>query len=92
MPILSSRGGPFIAYFLSMKCLIAARFTGLIALLAVLPAVTFAHPGHDGGHDLTWDFGHDLGHVHYGQALVFGLLVIGAAVGLAKLAARYFRR
>lgn len=71
-----------------MKRLITTRSTLLITLLAGLPAVASAHPGHDGGHELTWDFGNGLGHVHYGQALVFGLLVVGAAVAIAKLAKR----
>jgi urease accessory protein len=68
-----------------------SRFSRLIALLAVLPAIASAHPGHDGGHDLTWDFGNGLGHVHYGQALLVGLLLVGAGVGIAKLAARFFK-
>ena len=67
------------------------RFSRLISLLAALPAVASAHPGHDGGHDLTWDFGSGLGHVHYGQALLVGLLLVGVAVGFAKLAARFFK-
>ncbi len=26
------------------------------------PSVVFAHPGHDGGHDLTWDFAGEVTH------------------------------
>ena len=74
-----------------MNHLPLSRFSRLIALLAVVPAIASAHPGHDGGHDLTWDFGPGLGHVHYGQALLVGLLLVGAAVGIAKLAARFFK-
>ena len=32
-----------------------------IALFAV-PALAFAHPGHDGDHDFVWDFGHFVTH------------------------------
>ena len=74
-----------------MNVLHSSRFSRLIALLAAVPALASAHPGHDGGHDLTWDFGSGLGHVHYGQALLVGLLLVGVAVGIAKLAARFFK-
>ena len=74
-----------------MKRLTLPRFSRLIALLAAVPVIASAHPGHDGGHDLTWDFGSGLGHVHYGQALLVGLLLVGAGVGIAKLAARFFK-
>jgi urease accessory protein len=74
-----------------MKRLNPTRFYCLIALLAAVPAIASAHPGHDGGHDLTWDFGSGLGHVHYGQAVLVGLLLVGAGVGIAKLAARFFK-
>jgi urease accessory protein len=74
-----------------MNRITLSRFSRLIALLAAVPALASAHPGHDGGHDLTWDFGGGLGHVHYGQALLVGLLLVGVAVGIAKLAARFFK-
>ena len=77
MRILSSRRGPFFAYLLPMKRLISARFTGLIALLAVLPAVAFAHPGHDGGHDLTWDFSGGFGHPISGLDHVLAMVAVG---------------
>jgi hypothetical protein len=84
--ILTCLRGPFFAHLLPVNRLSTSRFSRLIALLAVLPAIASAHPGHDGGHDLTWDFGNGLGHVHYGQALL-----VGAGVGIAKLAARFFK-
>ena len=68
-----------------------ARLYRLISLLTALPAVASAHPGHDGGHDLTWDFG-SLGHVHYGPMLVASVLLVGAAIVIAKLAAQHFSR
>ena len=68
-----------------------SRFSQSITLLAALPAIASAHPGHAGGHDLTWDFGSGLGHVHYGQALIAGILLVGAVVGIAKLRAKFFR-
>ncbi len=35
----------------------------LLALAALLvPLAAFAHPGHDGEHDITWDFGHFISH------------------------------
>ena len=70
-----------------MKLLRPAASPRLLALFAALPTIASAHPGHDGGHELTWDFG-SLGHVHYGPLLVGGLLLIGAVVVIAKLAAR----
>jgi hypothetical protein len=70
-----------------MKLSRLAYFPRLLVLIAALPAIASAHPGHDGGHDLTWDFG-SLGHVHYGPMLVGGLLLIGAVVVIAKLATR----
>ena len=66
------------------------RFTSaprLLALFAALPAIASAHPGHDGGHDLTWDFG-SLGHIHYGPMLIAGLLLVGSVAVIAKLASR----
>ena len=70
-----------------MKLLRLTAAPRLLALFAVLPAIASAHPGHDGGHDLTWDFG-SLGHVHYGPMLVGGLLLVGAVVVIAKLSTR----
>jgi hydrogenase/urease accessory protein HupE len=37
------------------------RFLPLAGLLAA-PALAFAHPGHEGGHDFEWDFGHFASH------------------------------
>ena len=70
-----------------MKRLLPSASPRLLALFAALPAIASAHPGHDGGHELTWDFG-SLGHVHYAPMLVGGLLLVGAVVVIAKLATR----
>jgi hypothetical protein len=45
-----------------------------------------AHPGHDGEHDVTWDFGHLAAHP---LATVVCFAVIVAAVGLVILAVRW---
>ena len=63
------------------------RICRSISLLTALPSIASAHPGHDGGHDLTWDFG-SLGHVHYGPMIVASLVLVGAILLIAKLAAR----
>jgi hypothetical protein len=34
----------------------------LTTVLLAAPVVARAHPGHDGGHDLEWDFGHFASH------------------------------
>ena len=47
----------------------------LIALFAV-PALAFAHPGHDGDHDFGWDFEHLVTHP---VATLACAVVIGAA-------------
>ena len=39
---------------------LAAR--ALIAAAASLPVAARAHPGHDGDHDFTWEFGHLVDH------------------------------
>ena len=70
-----------------MKLLRLSASPRLLALFAALPAFASAHPGHDGGHDLTWDFG-SLGHIHYGPMLIAGLLLLGAVGVIAKLASR----
>jgi hydrogenase/urease accessory protein HupE len=47
-----------------------------LVLGLVAPLVAFAHPGHDGDHGLTWDFGHLAGHP---LATLACLTVLGAA-------------
>lgn len=45
-------------------------------VLTLIPALLSAHPGHEGGHDLTWEFaGQPLG----GLGLAGGLLAVGIA-------------
>ncbi len=40
------------------------------------PLAAFAHPGHDGDHDITWDFGHFISHPF---ATIAGVAVLAAA-------------
>lgn len=61
-----------------MKSRLAARFLKISTALAVLPAAAAAHPGHDGGHDLTWDFSGGFAH----PVLGFDHLLAAIAVGI----------
>jgi hypothetical protein len=54
----------------------ASWITASTAFLA-LTSLAQAHPGHDGGHDLTWDFGHLAQHP---VATLVWTTLIGAAV------------
>jgi len=46
----------------------------LAASSSALPLIAQAHPGHDGDHDLVWDFDHLASHP-LGTLLCLGLLV-----------------
>ena len=59
-----------------------SRFSRLFATLALLPVVASAHPGHDGGHGLTWDFAGGFGHA---EAALGVLFILGMAVFVMKL-------
>jgi urease accessory protein len=67
------RGGPFFAHLLPMNRLNPTRFSRLIALLAALPALASAHPGHD----LTWDFSGGFGHPIGGLDHVLAMVAVG---------------
>lgn len=69
-----------------MKSRLAARFLKIIAALALLPAVASAHPGHDGGHDLTWDFGGGFVHPIFGLDHLLAMIAVG--VWAAQLGGR----
>jgi urease accessory protein len=60
-----------------MNRLNPSRFSRLIALLAFLPAIASAHPGHDGGHDLTWDFSGGFSHPIGGLDHVLAMVAVG---------------
>lgn len=60
-----------------MKSRLAARFLRITSVLAVLPAVASAHPGHDGGHDLGWDFAGGLVHPVFGFDHLLAMLAVG---------------
>jgi urease accessory protein len=38
------------------------RILSVVLAAASLPLTALAHPGHDDGHELTWDFGHLVAH------------------------------
>ena len=60
-----------------MKFRPSSRLLQLFAALALLPAVASAHPGHDGGHDLTWDFSDGLTHPLFGVDHLLAMLAVG---------------
>ncbi|MBC8041298.1 MAG: hypothetical protein H7Y06_12205 [Opitutaceae bacterium] len=67
-----------------MKSRFAARFLTISAALALLPAALSAHPGHDGGHDLSWDLSGGIEHAKLPLALL-------VATGLVILAVKLYR-
>lgn len=69
-----------------MSSRFAARFLKISAALALLPAVASAHPGHDGGHDLTWDFSGGFDHPLGGIDHVLAMIAVG--VWAAQLGGR----
>jgi hypothetical protein len=66
----------------SMKPFTATRLSTISTVLAALPATVSAHPGHDGGHDLTWDFAGEFGHV---QSILGLLLALGLTIAVVKI-------
>lgn len=60
-----------------MKSRFTARFFKISATLALLPAVASAHPGHDGGHDLTWDFAGGFAHPVFGLDHLLAMIAVG---------------
>lgn len=72
-----------------MKRLLASRLLKLGAVLAVLPAAALAHPGHDGGHDLTWDFSSGFSHPLGGIDHFLAMLVVGIWAAQAGGRARW---
>lgn len=60
-----------------MKRLLPVRFFALFAALALLPAMAFAHPGHEGGHDLTWDFAGGFEHPVLGIDHLLAMVAVG---------------
>lgn len=49
----------------------------LLAASFLLPALAHAHPGHDGDHELVWEFGHLASHP-FATFLCFSLFAAGA--------------
>lgn len=52
------------------------RVLGLIVTVLALPAISFAHPGHE-GHELTWDFGAGALHPLTGWDHLLAMVAIG---------------
>ncbi|MBC8038920.1 MAG: hypothetical protein H7Y06_00070 [Opitutaceae bacterium] len=65
-----------------MKSRLAVRFLTISAALALLPAALSAHPGHDGGHDLSWDLS---GGIEHAKLPLACLIVVGLTVLAVKL-------
>lgn len=57
-----------------------------VVSFALSPSVVFAHPGHDGGHDLTWDFAG--GALHPLTGLDHLLAMVAVGVWAAQLGGR----
>ena len=61
-----------------MKSPLPTRFVrGFVAFFALLPVLAQAHPGHDGGHGLTWDFTGGLGHPFFGLDHLLAMVAVG---------------
>lgn len=59
------------------------------ALLAFLPAIASAHPGHDGGHGLEWDFAGGFTHPLFGLDHLLAMLAVGVWAAQAGGRARW---
>jgi len=66
-----------------------SRFPLVLAGWFVSGAVAFAHPGHDDGHELTWDLGHLSAHP---LASVLCVVVLTMAGGIVVGALRRRQR
>jgi hypothetical protein len=55
----------------------------LIATAFAIPALAYAHPGHDGDHELVWDFEHLAGHPLATLACVS--MIVAAGWGVWRL-------
>lgn len=73
-----------------MKRFLASRFLKLSALLAVLPAIASAHPGHDGGHGLEWDFAGGVQHPLFGLDHLLAMIAVGIWAAQLGGRARWF--
>lgn len=61
------------------------RVSAFLAVLVGLTSLAQAHPGHDGGHDLTWDYADVAEHM---LTSPYHLAVMGAVLALAFVLAR----
>ena len=55
------------------------RVLSLAAIFVALAAIVQAHPGHDDGHELTWDFSHLAAHplATFAWAATLALIALG---------------
>lgn len=60
-----------------MKSRLAVRLSKFAAIIALLPAAASAHPGHDGGHDLSWDFAGGFAHPVFGLDHLLAMIAVG---------------
>ena len=67
-----------------MKRPLASRFLKLVAVIALLPAVASAHPGHDGGHDLSWDLSGGIEHAKLPVACLLAICITILAVKIYR--------
>lgn len=69
-----------------MKTAALSRIVKFGALLTALPVAAFAHPGHDGGHGLEWDFAGGFAHPLFGLDHLLAMVAVG--VWAAQLGGR----
>lgn len=69
-----------------MKPAFVVRLATFVSSLGLLPAVLSAHPGHDGGHGLEWDFAGGFTHPIFGLDHLFAMVAVG--VWAAQLGGR----
>jgi hypothetical protein len=62
----------------------ARRLALLATTFPALASLARAHPGHDGGHELTWDFSHLA--AHPAATALWALVLAAATWGGARLA------
>ncbi|MFA6287242.1 MAG: HupE/UreJ family protein [Opitutaceae bacterium] len=60
-----------------MKSRLASRFLKLGTVLAFLPAIASAHPGHDGDHGFGWDFSGGFVHPLGGWDHLLAMIAVG---------------
>jgi hypothetical protein len=83
LPPPAGADGTCPAFPLAMKNS-ARRLALLATIFSALASLARAHPGHDGGHELTWDLSHLA--AHPAATALWALVLAAAAWGGARLA------